>query len=99
MAFWEVEMRFFTEDGNNDPERFEVFLDAVVDALAEQGFDVDYTAVASQLEAGFTIEVQDESEAGLIKALEALQAALSTVTGGVIETEHLVKSTRNLALA
>lgn len=96
-ALFDVQMRFFAHDDDNDPARFEQFLDDVVDAFAEQGYDVDYTAVASALEATFTIEVADGSESGLITALEAVRAAMKTV--GVDLDSHEVMSTRKLALA
>ncbi|MFT8179221.1 hypothetical protein ACLXNF_16715 [Mycobacteroides chelonae] len=100
-AMFEVEMRFFSRDGSSDPIRFEEFLDVVVDEFAKQGLDVDYTAVASELEASFTIEVaQDDPEDGLIAALTTLRAVLTAVG---VESEglggHEVVSTRKLAMA
>lgn len=93
----EIEVRFYAAD--EDPVRFEVFLDAVVDAFAQRGHDVDYTAVASGLKATFAIDVEDASEDSLIIALTALRTALAAVG---VETEidrHEVISTRNLAFA
>lgn len=95
----DIQMRFLTEDGNKDSSGFEAFLDAVIDEFAKQGFEVDYTAAASKLEATFTIDVADASESSLIDALTALRTALAAVG---VETEvgrHEVMSTRNLALA
>ena len=93
-AMFEIEMRFFTQDGGNDPAQFEEFLDGVVDEFANQGFDVDYTAAASAL------EVADGTEDALIHALTALRTVLAAVG---IETEglggHEVMSTRKLAMA
>ncbi|WP_422748015.1 hypothetical protein ACN27E_07915 [Mycobacterium sp. WMMD1722] len=98
-AMFEIEMQFTTEGGSkDDPARFEDFLDSVIDEFAKQGFDVDYTAVASTLEASFTIEVADGSERGLLQAVTALQIALTAV-GVEADLGHEVKSTRNLALA
>lgn len=99
-AMFEIEMRFFTQDGDNDPALFEEFLDGVVDEFANQGFEVDYTAVASALEASFTIEVADGTEDALIDALTVLRTVLTAVG---IETEglggHEIMSTRKLAMA
>ncbi|CAJ1495098.1 hypothetical protein [[Mycobacterium] burgundiense] len=96
----EIEMRFFASDGDRDPVRFEHFLDAVVDEFAKQGFDVDYSAVASALEATFTIDVSDGSEGALIAGLTALQTALAAVgVDADIAGGHEVLSTRKLALA
>lgn len=99
-AMYELEIGFVAEDGDRDPARFETFLDAVVDAFLEQGFDVDYTATASALRASFTVEVADSSEGALICALTALGEALAVVTGGETDLgSHEVLSTRKLALA
>jgi hypothetical protein len=99
-AMYELEIGFKAEDGNDDPARFEEFLDAVVDAFLERGFDVDYSAVASALQASFTVEVEDSSESALISALTALSEALSAVTGGLTDRgSHEVLSTRKLAMA
>src|SRR5262245_56525036 len=96
----EIEMRFETDDGVTDPALFEQFLDDVVDEFAKLGADVDYTAVASEMKATWTIDVPDASEGSLIDALTALRTALAAVG---VETElgrrHEVMSTRNLALA
>ena len=64
----EIEMRFETDDGVTDPALFEQFLDDVVDEFAKLGADVDYTAVASEMKATWTIDVPDASEGSLIDA-------------------------------
>jgi hypothetical protein len=94
----EIEMRFVSDD--TDATHFENFLDAVVDAFAALGVDVDYAAVVSEQKATWSIDVPDASESSLIDALTTLRTALAAV--GLSKQEsgpHESMSTRNLALA
>ncbi|OIN81639.1 hypothetical protein K3U93_04915 [Mycobacterium malmoense] len=102
-GYYEIEMRFTPGGSSNDHASFEAFLDSVADQLAKLGVEPDYTAVAADLAATWTIDVPDASEDSLINALSTLRAALRAVgcddAGALPAAGHEVIAARHLALA